>query len=129
MYWIGLITGITLTLLFILLSKIIFKGFWKTKHKKYIKRGLYSAEFTRTDKHGEAVDYNVYAEIGLVERTKNKIKIEVTNLRTSLYSDSNSKNQIINIIEGWRDINDKGIEWFEEHPSDVRANKIDQLIK
>jgi hypothetical protein len=100
----------------------------KLKQKKYIKRGLYTGEFTRGSGTPHEVDYDVTAEVGIVERTKTKIKIEVIDLKTSISSNTSSIEQITNIIEGWRNANDSQIEWFEPHPEDVRNNKIDDIL-
>ena len=107
--------------------------YWKEGRvqKKYIKRGLYTSApngFTRTYSDGSKQDYQVVAEIGMVERTKTKVKIEVLTLRTSINSDASNKNQVINIINGWRDKNDSEVEWFEPHPGDVRNKKIDKVL-
>lgn len=125
MYWLGFIIGT----LFGLLVAFLYRRFKRRKaKKKYLKRGLCTSEFQRTNGYGQKTDYDVHAEIGLLERTKTKIKIEVIDLRTSISSNEASKKQIIDIIEGWRDVNDSEIEWFEPHPGDVRGEKIDGIL-
>ena len=132
MYWLGLISGIVITFLglftWLKIDSFIEKRKGKKYIKKYIKRGLYISEFTRSNGYGKKTDYTVHAEVGLVERTKTKIKIEVINLRTSISSDEIAKKQVTDIIEGWRDIDDTEIEWFEPHPGDVRGEKIDNIL-
>jgi len=132
MFILGLVVGILLTIVSVLFFRLIKnnrKDSKPKKKRKYIRRGLYTGEFTRTyGNSSNKDDYTASAEIIEVERTKTKSKVEVVNLKTSMTSDERNRNQIIDIIEGWIDSNDSHIEWFEKHPGDERASKIDDIL-
>lgn len=130
-FTLGALSTVTVALIIILVKKYKSESEpRKNRKEKYIRRGLFSGGFTRTYGNDETLteEYTVTAEIGEVERTKTKSKIEVIELRVSITSDETNKQQIIDIIEGWKDSNDSEIEWFEKHPGDERAEKIDELL-
>lgn len=132
MYWIGFIAGSLCGMLISFVYNRLHFVSEKRKVKKYIKRGLYTSTFTKTygGSDSRKKSYEAVAEIGLLERTKTKMKIEIIGeIRTSISSDDNDIKQLKQIIEGWRDNDDENIEWFEEHPADVRVGKIDDILK
>lgn len=135
MYWIGFIAGSLCGMLIAFVYNRLHFIKEKRKVKKYIKRGLYTSSFTRTyggklSSDSRKETYEAVVEIGLLERTKTKMKIEIIGeIRTSISSDDNDIKQLKQLIEGWRDNDDEDIEWFEEHPADVRVGKIDDILK
>ncbi len=126
----GIIIGIasTLLILFIVVKISISKD--KKKEVKYLRKGLYSATFVSTDRNtGKKNNYDVSVEIGEIERTKTKSKIVISgDIKATIYTDDSLKKQLMGMIEGWIDTDDKEIEWFKKHPGDERAKKIDTIL-
>jgi hypothetical protein len=95
---------------------------------KYLRRGIYDHTFEATDSSGKT-KISAQFEVGELERTGNKSKIEVitVNPNQTEYSTESYKRQMINLINHtW--ITSSDFEWIEDDVSEKRNQKIDQLL-
>ncbi len=128
MFILGLIVGIVITIAAMFFIAYVMNR-RDEKKRKFRRRGLFTGTFT-TDYEGKKDTYDVSVEVGEVERTKTKSKIVIIGKIQSSRSLSHSITlNLPKIIEGWRETDSSRIEWFEEHPEDVRNEKIDNLLE
>lgn len=104
--------------------------FKKTSQKtKYLRRGIYDHSFEATDIIGNKTKVGVQFEIGELERTGNKSKIEVITVTPGQteYSTESYKKKMIDLINHtW--IDSASFEWIEDDVTEKRNQKIDQLL-
>ena len=104
--------------------------FKKTSQKtKYLRRGIYDHTFEATDVVGNKTKVDAQFEIGELERTGNKSKIEVIRLTPNQteYSTESYKKKMIDLINHtW--IESASFEWIEDDMTEKRNQKIDQLL-
>ena len=127
MFILGLIIGLTIGSLaiFLIMSKIS-----KAKKDKYSRRGLYTGAYNTSSAFSTtSTDFTLSVEIAEMERTKTKSKIKIIGKikATKDLTDTNIE-KLKKMIEGWVETDTSEIEWFEKHPSDVRAEKIDNVL-
>jgi len=106
-----------------------FKSNPKETKPKYLRRGIYNHQFEAVDKSGNSNDVHVQFEIGEIERTSAKSKIEVIEVipSQSEYSNDGYKKTMIKLINyTWIDSN--SFEWIEDNVSEKRNQKIDEIL-
>lgn len=123
-----IIIYITLVFLFGFISHFFVMSL-KSKKKdpiKYLRRGIYSHTFTVGGSNNQV---NVLYEIGEIESTSKKSKIDVLSLKTdrSEYnSDENMLDKLKNMIHGsW--INTSEVEWIDSTARE-RDEKIEKIL-
>ena len=98
--------------------------------KTYLRKGLYTNEYSVTQGGIVVKDIMVNFELGEVERSATKSKVKVLNLKcsNSEYNNSYQKDKIKSMIEdSW--IDSKEIDWIEQDLAQVREEKINQILK
>lgn len=97
--------------------------------KKYLRRGIYDHTFEASDSSGKSEKISAQFEVGELERTGDKSKIEVIRVtpNQSEYSTEKYKNKMIDLINHtW--IVSSSFDWIEDDISEKRNQKIDQLL-
>lgn len=104
--------------------------FKKTSPKsKYLRRGIYDHTFEATDRFDIKTDVHVQFEVGEIERTGNKSKIEVIRLTPNQteYSTENYRKKMSDLVNHtW--IDSSQFDWIEDDVSEKRNQKIDKLL-
>jgi hypothetical protein len=104
--------------------------FKKTSQKnKYLRRGIYDHTFEATGFAGNKTKVGVQFEVGELERTENKSKIEVIRVTpdTTEYSTEHYKKKMTDLINhSW--IVSTSFDWIEDDVTEKRNQKIDQLL-
>lgn len=98
--------------------------------KTYLRKGLYTNEYSVTQGGVVVKDIMVNFELGEIERSATKSKVKVLNLNcnNSEYNNSYQKDRIKSMIEdSW--IDSKEIDWIEQDLAQVREEKINQILK
>jgi hypothetical protein len=99
--------------------------------KIYLRKGLYTHEYTVTRGVDKVADIVVNFELGEIEKSGTKSKVIVLDLTSSNSEYNNSiheKNKIKSMIENsW--IDSKEIDWIEQDLAQVREQKINQILK
>jgi len=98
--------------------------------KNYLRKGLYTNEYSVTQGGVVVKDIMVNFELGEIERSGTKSKVIVLNLKcnNSEYNNSYQKDKIKSMIEdSW--IDSKEIDWIEQDLAQVREEKINQILK
>lgn len=98
--------------------------------KTYLRKGLYTNEYSVTKGGVVVKDIMVNFELGEIERSGTKSKVIVLNLKcnNSEYNNSYQKDKIKSMIEdSW--IDSKEIDWIEQDLAQVREEKINQILK
>jgi hypothetical protein len=98
--------------------------------KTYLRKGLYNNEYSVTQGGIVVKDIMVNFELGEIERSGTKSKVIVLNLKcnNSEYNNSYQKDKIKSMIEeSW--IDSKEIDWIEQDLSQIREEKINQILK
>ena len=101
----------------------------KPQKSKYLRRGIYDHTFESTDITGRKTNIDVQFEVGEIERTGNKSKIEVIRLTPNQteYSTENYKKKMIDLINHtW--IVSTSFDWIEDDVTEKRNQKIDELL-
>jgi len=97
--------------------------------KKYLRRGIYDHTFEASNSFGKSEKISAQFEVGELERTGDKSKIEVIRVtpNQSEYSTEKYKNKMIDLINHtW--IVSSSFDWIEDDISEKRNQKIDQLL-
>lgn len=109
---------------------LYFKRTLKTSKKnKYLRRGIYDHTFDATSSSSKVEKVSAQFEVGELERTVNKSKIEVIRVtpNQSEYSTENYKKKMIDLINhSW--ISSNSFDWIEDDMSEKRNQKIEQLL-
>jgi hypothetical protein len=98
--------------------------------KNYLRKGLYTHEYTVTRGEDKISDIVVNFELGEIEKSGTKSKVIVLDLKSSNseYNNSFQKDKIKSMIENsW--IDSKEIDWIEQDLAQVREEKINQILK
>jgi len=122
-YILGIITGIFLLKIY----QLIKINKQKTKRPKYLRRGIYTNSYSI---NSGAKNVDAQFEVGELEKTQNRSKVEVINLSTSsaeFNSEGASKNQMISMVNNsWIDSN--LIEWIEDPIQKIREEKLNEIL-
>lgn len=97
----------------------------KDESPKYLRRGIYRPIIFDNEDEYKPVQLNVICEIGEVERTDNKSKIEVIDYVIKTHG-TNKSQRIVDLSEGW--VESRDVEWFKLKNT-KRNNAIDNLLE
>lgn len=92
------------------------------------RKGLYSTEYTATDRFGKNEDFCVMFEIEEIDSTDTKSKIKVLNVKTnkSEYNNSIYRGKLKSMVdESW--VESSSIEWIQSVKR-KRQEKIDKIL-
>jgi len=127
-YILGIITGIFLLKIYQLIK--INKQKQKTKKPKYLRRGIYTNSYTISNSGVHTGSVDVQFEIGELEKTSNKSKVEVINISTSnaeYNREGPSRDRLVSMINiSWIDSN--LIEWIEDPIQKIRDEKLNEIL-
>ena len=125
----GIILGIILTVSVIcIIAYVIDKKDKKPNKKSYIRRGIYNATFTFTSMAKGEKDVEVQFELGELEYTGTKSKVEMIHYTASgsEYMTDDWKEKLRKSMDSkWME--SSVIEWINETPK-KRVEKIDEIL-
>ena len=122
----GIITGI----FFLKIYQSVKTNKSKTKGSKYLRRGLYTNSYTISQNGSKTGEVTVQFEVGELEKTSTKSKIEVINLSTSSAAynkegdDRDKMKSMVNNL--W--IDSKEVEWIEDPVQKMREEKLNEIL-
>lgn len=125
-FFVGFITGI----FFLKIYQSVKINKTKTKRPKYLRRGLYTNSYSISQNGYKTGEVTVQFEVGELEKTSTKSKVEVINLSTSsaVYNkegdDRNKMKSMVNNL--WIDSSE--IEWVEDHLQQKRDEKLNEIL-
>ena len=121
-----------LKFLFFALGCIFTYVFLTIKNRRRVendnRKGLYSTEYTATDRLGKSEDFGVMFEIEEIDSTDTKSKIKVLNVKTnkSEYNNSIYRGKLKSMVdESW--VDSSSIEWIQSVKRE-RQEKIDKIL-
>jgi len=100
------------------------------KKSKYIRRGIMIRQYQVSTMGTPNGTFEVQFEVGELERTDKKSKVETINCIPSgtQHSDTNTIEKVKKLVDkSWIDSSD--IEWITESISDKREEKLEKLLK
>lgn len=101
----------------------------KRKDKKpYLRRGIYNRDYTAT-KMGNSETISVQFEIGEVESTGTKSKIEIISYKVNKtgYNSMSDKTMLYDLVNNsW--VEQKDIEWIVDSAAEMRDKKINEIL-
>ena len=125
----GILVGLIISLLIGLILVRVDKNNKKSKEVKYIKRGIYSTSYSTTNDFTlKKRSFDVQFEIGELESTATKSKVEVINCISSLseFNTDTSRARISKMVNNtW--VLSSEIEWISDLAK-VRGDKLDQIL-
>lgn len=101
-----------------------------TKLKKYSRRGLYEKSFETSQYSIKTGTIDVQYEVGEIEKTSSRSKIEVISLHSSKssYNSGEDKKRLIEMVNNsWAESSE--IEWIEDDIQKVREDKLNEILK
>ena len=119
--FIGLILGVSSTCLYFLS-----KSKDKKVKEKFLRRGIWTNTYTTVG--GKSFD--VQFELGELEKTSERSKVEVISMTTnqSEFNTDLTKKRIGDMVNNtW--LKSEGIEWIEDDVAKKRNDKIEQILK
>jgi hypothetical protein len=129
-FFIGFITGIFFLKIYHSINKSNKTNKVKKEQSKYLRRGLYSNSYSITTAGVQTGTVDVQFEVGELERTSLKSKIEVINLSTSSAAynrEGQDRDRIKSMINNsWVSSNE--IEWIEDDLSQKRDEKLNEIL-
>jgi len=125
-FFVGFITGI----FFLKIYQSVKKNKTKTKKSKYSRRGLYTNSYSISQNGYKSGEVTVQFEVGELEKTSNKSKVEVINLSTSsaVYNkEGHDRDKIKSMVHNlW--IDSSQIEWIEDPIQKMREEKLNEIL-
>ena len=118
---IGLILGVCSTCLYFLSNS---KD--KKVKDKFLRRGIFTNTYTTVD----GKSFNVQFELGELEKTSTRSKVEIISMTAdqSEFNNDLTKKHINDMVNNtW--IKSEGIEWIEDDLAKKRNDKIEQILK
>ena len=125
-FFVGFITGIFFLKIYqsVKINKI------KTKRPKYLRRGLYTNSYSLSQNGYKTGEITVQFEVGELEKTSTKSKVEVINLSTSsaVYNkEGDDRNRMKSMVNNlWIDSTE--IEWVEDALQQKREEKLNEIL-
>lgn len=125
MIWLGILVGLILgvgstCLYFLSNSKD------KKVKEKFLRRGIFTNTYTTVD----GKSFNVQFELGELEKTSARSKVEIISMTAdqSEFNNDLTKKRINDMVNNtW--IKSEGIEWIEDDLAKKRNDKIEQILK
>ena len=125
-FFVGFITGI----FFLKIYQSVKINKTKTKRPKYLRRGLYTSSYSISQNGYKTGEVTVQFEVGELEKTSTKSKVEVINLSTSsaVYNrEGDDRNRMKSMVNNlWIDSSE--IEWVEDHLQQKRDEKLNEIL-
>jgi hypothetical protein len=123
----GIITGIFFLKIYQSIKK---PNKTKKQQSKYLRRGLYINSYNINTAGVKTGSVDVQFEVGELEKTSNRSKVEVINLSTSSATynkEGDDRDRIKSMINNsW--VNSNEIEWIEDDLSQKRDEKLNELL-
>ena len=101
----------------------------KDTKSKYLRRGIYDHQFEATDLLDNKTKIDVQFEVGELEKTSTKSKIEVISVTPNMseYSTDTYKSRLKSLINHtW--ISSSDFDWIEDDLAQKRNSKIDEIL-
>ena len=125
-FFVGFITGF----FFIKIYQSVKINKTKTKVPKYLRRGLYTNSYSLSQNGYKTGEVTVQFEVGELEKTSTKSKVEVINLSTSsaVYNkEGDDRNRMKSMVNNlWIDSTE--IEWVEDALQQKREEKLNEIL-
>lgn len=125
-FFVGFMTGI----FFLKIYQSVKINKTKTKEPKYLRRGLYTNSYSISQNGYKTGEVTVQFEVGELEKTSAKSKVEVINLSTSsaVYNkEGDDRNRMKSMVNNlWIDSTE--IEWVEDALQQKREEKLNEIL-
>lgn len=110
-------------------ATLYFRGQKTDSKPKYIRRGIYDHQLELSSAVDTNKIINVQFEVGEIESTKNRSKVEVLNVSPgeSKYNTLEWKKKMKDLVSNtW--VDSSNIDWIENSLSEERNKKIEQIL-